>query len=91
MTVEPITKPRKVASDDLTDARDWLEAWRDKRLENIDNCIASAARLRAYADEVTMHLLTRDAAQSSADGWDRAADRYRRDVMMMNRILEALA
>ena len=74
----------------LSDAIEWLERWRDKRLESIDNCVASAARMREYADEVTQYMMTREAARSSADGWDRMADRQRNDVMMMNRLLEAL-
>lgn len=75
---------------ELSDAREWLEAWRDKKLENIEGAVAAAARQREYADEVTTHFFTREAAQESAAGWDRAADRHRKDVMMMNRILEAL-
>ncbi len=75
---------------ELADAIDWLERWRDRRLESIDNCVASAARLRAYADEVTTYFLTHDAALDSANGWDRQADRQRQDVMMMNRLLEEL-
>lgn len=75
---------------DIADAIAWLEAWRDKRLESIDGCIASAKRARDYSDEITTHLLTREAAMRSADGWDRMADRQRNDVAMMNLLLEAL-
>lgn len=75
---------------DIADAIAWLEAWRDKRLESIDGCVTAAQRARDYSDEITAHLLTREAAMRSADGWDRMADRQRNDVAMINRLLEAL-
>lgn len=79
------------ADEALTDAVAWLQSFRDKRLDNIAQCVASAQRAREYADETITHFLTREAALRSAEGWDRAADRYRRDVMMMNRILEEVS
>lgn len=85
MSAEPVTIP-----DDLAEATAWLQAFRDRRLDGISDCIASAKRARDYADEEITHFLTRDAALRSAEGWDRAADRYRCDVAMMNRILQEI-
>ena len=79
------------ADEALADAVAWLQSFRDKRLDSIAQCVMSAQRARDYADETITHFLTREAALRSAEGWDRAADRYRRDVMMMNRILEEVS
>lgn len=72
----------------LIEAVEWLRRRLEYKRADIEGGAANAERLRAYADEVTTHLLTRDAALQAAARWEERRVHNEHEMTLIQRLLQ---